>query len=386
MEFSEIYKHFDQQEEQNLLFRRSLENKLSREYLTFYEKVQNALKLEAFTVSIIFGVILFAIHLFASLQEDTGVPYLIIEDFSFFLAILNAVGLYLVYRATDTFREFIVNLFQLTKDDNVKTAEWILKAYKERFLGGRTIIFGVCFGVVNCILALAFGICYQVLEQYYLLATFLLQVFTIGFIGGITVSATVVVVKIINRVSLKDDINLAYFYPDKCAGTLVIGNILFIFSIYFIIIGVLIFLFIHNYQWVRMESGVNNYYVNALIVFWKVFPFVLSGIIFFLPTKKINAILKEYKMFEQLKIRRRMNYLTGIIMSLESDNKEAREKIEILDNHYQKLERIDKEISELNTWPYNLAYRTTFLSIFLPVVIGIILELSREIVSGLFES
>src|SRR5690606_40236616 len=201
MEFSEIYKHFDEQEEQNLQFRRSLENKLSREYLTFYEKVQNALKLESFTVSILFGVILFGLHLLASSLEDTRGPYLIIEDFSFFLAILNAVGLYLIFRATDTFREFIVNLFQLTKDDNAKTADWILKAYRERILGTPKIIFGAVFGVLNCVLALAFGICYQLQGQYYLLTTFLLQVFTIGFLGGITVNATVVVVKMINKIS-----------------------------------------------------------------------------------------------------------------------------------------------------------------------------------------
>lgn len=382
MEFSELYKHYDQQEAQSFRFRKDLEGQLSKDYLSFFEQFKRYTKLDRLTLSLLFGLALFLLHLGASLIDEDSDQNLIIEDFSFFLAILNAAGLYLVFNATAKFREFLVNLIQLTKDDDKATAEFFLNTYKTKFLSSRTLYYGFLFGIINSGLALVFGVCYLQLGQYYLLSTFLLQVFTIGFIGGVTVSATTVIVSLINRVSLEEDINLTYFYPDKCAGTLVIGNILFLFSIHFIIIGILIFLFIHNFQWTSIEAG--DYYVHALIVLWKVFPFILSAIIFFIPTRKLNLILKEYKLFEQLKIRKRMNYLTGIIMSLESDRDESKEKIEILDNHYQKLVKIDQEIGELNTWPYNLRHRTTFLSIFLPVVIGVILELSKKIISGMF--
>ncbi len=384
MEFSEIYSLYDQQEEQNLKFRRNLEDKISKDYLTFYEQIQKHSGLHPLTLSLIFGSILFLLHFTSTFFEKNVSTSLIIDDFSFFLAALNAVGLYLIFMATEKLREFIVNLIQLTKQDDDEASDLFLEKYKKKFLGWRTIFLGVIFGFVNSILAYVFGINYSQHGQDFLLSTFLLQVFTVGFIGGITINATFVIQELINDISIKENINLAYFYPDKCAGTLIIGNILFLFSIHFMIIGVLIFLFIHNYDWTNLAKDNYNHYVYAIIVFWKIFPFLLSGIIFFLPIKKLNAILREYKIFEQLKVRRRMNYLTGIIISLESDNKESKDKIEILDYHYQKLFRIDKEIEEMNTWPYNLKYRATFLGIFLPILIGIILEISKKIISNQF--
>ena len=385
MEFSEIYSHYDKQEEKNLEFRRSLENKISIDYLTFYEKFRAFLKIDPLTLSISFGVFLFSLHLLSSLFEDGMTEYSIIEDFSFFLALMNATGLYLIFSATERFRNFLVNLIQLTKKDDEESANKFLSIYKERFLGKRTLWFGFLFGLVNALFAHFFGVCYSINGQYYLLSTFYIQVFSIGFIGGITVNATTVIVQLINTISIKDDINLTYFYPDKCAGTLIIGNILFTFAIHFILIGIMIFLFIHNFEWTSIGSENPNGYILILIDFWKIFPFLLSGIVFFIPVKKLNILLREYKIFEQLKVRKRMNYLTGMIMGLESDSPKSKEKIEILDNHYQKLLRIDKEIGELNTWPYNLAYRTTFLGIFLPVSIGIILEISKQLISDLFK-
>lgn len=385
MEFSEIYSHYDKEEEKNLAFKRNLENKISLEYLTFYEKFRAFLKIDSLTVSLGFGVLLFTLHFISTFLENGINEYSIIQDFSFFLALMNATGLYLVFSATEKLRSFLVNLIQLTKLDDEQSANNFLSLYKSQFLGKRTLLFGISFGLVNSLFAYLFGVCYSDNSEHYLLTTFYLQIFSIGFIGGVTVNATTVIVKLINSISIKDDINLTYFYPDKCAGTLIIGNILFIFSIHFILIGILIFLFIHNFEWTSLESKNPNQYIIALIEFWKIFPFLLSGIVFFIPVKKLNIILREYKIFEQLKVRKRMNYLSGMIMGLESDSEKSKEKIEILDNHYQKLLRIDKEIGELNTWPYNLAYRTTFLGIFLPVVIGIILEISKQLISGLFK-
>lgn len=385
MEFSEIYSLYDQEEEKNLAFRRNLESKISTQYLTFYEKFKDFLKADPLTFSVGYGAILFILHLASTFLEDKTTEYSIVEDFSFFLALMNGLGLYLVFNATEKFRSFLVNLIQLTKSEDEATAECFLQIYRKEFLGKRTFVFGLLFGIINVLLAHVFGIGYSEESKFYLLATFDLQVFGIGFIGGVTVNATFVIVKLINKISTQDNINLTYFYPDKCAGTLIIGNILFLFSIHFIIIGLMIFLFIHNFEWTHLGPEAPNQYIVALAEFWKVFPFLLSGIVFFVPVKKLNTILKEYKIFEQLKVRKRMHFLTGMIMGLESDKQESKEKIEILDNHYQKLLRIDAEIGALNTWPYNLTYRTTFLGIFLPVLIGIILEISKQLVSGLFD-
>lgn len=383
MEFSELYTHYDQVEEEDLKFKRQLEEKIDKYYKTFYEKWLSKTKMGPILFSLCFGILLFLLHLGASITEGAANHNTIAQDFSFFLAILNAAGLYLIFSATEKLRDFIVNLVQLTKRENSEASKQFLVVFKKDFLGTKTILLGVLFGLINIGFALIFGTKYIDQQQWILLSTFLLQIFTIGFIGGITVNATLVVLKLIKSVSIKDDIDLMYFYPDQCAGTLVIGNILFVFSMHFIAIGAFIFLFIHNYQWTNESPDFSHYYVDSLILFWKTYPFILAGIIFFIPAKKINRILTEYKLFEQLKIRKRLNYLTKMIISLESDNQESREKIEILDNHYNKLSKIDNEIGSLNTWPYNLRYRATFLSIFLPVTIGLILEVSKHVFSDL---
>ncbi|MDN3669400.1 hypothetical protein QWY93_08665 [Echinicola jeungdonensis] len=41
---------------------------------------------------------------------------------------------------------------------------------------------------------------------------------------------------------------------------------------------------------------------------------------------------------------------------MKSEKEGSKEKIEIIDSHYQKLLRIDQEIAALNTWPYNIKY------------------------------
>ena len=383
MIFSEIYNQYDKLEEANLSYRRELEERISKNYLSFYERAQQYLGLHPIVTSLIFGVILFLFHLSSSIIETKATTETIIIDFSFFISILNSIGLFLVFNATEKMRDFLISIIQLIKSGTGDKIEDLLNIYKSDFLGTRSIFIGITFGVINSYFGYLFGIPYLQNGQIYLAITFFFQLFTIGFIGGLTVNASMVIVKLINRISIKESLNLTYFYPDKCAGTLIIGNLLFIFSIHFIIIGLFIFLFIHKYPWTALNGG--NIYLVALAQFWKIFPFILSGAVFFIPVKKLNLILKEYKIFEQLRVRKRLNYLTGIIMSLESDRKDSKEKIEVLDNHYQKLVRIDKEIGELNTWPYNLKYRATFLSIFLPVIIAIIIELSKKGITKIFD-
>ena len=386
MDFSEKYQQFDKQIEENLNFKHALEMELHSNYLPFYEKAIKRLHVQPLTASLIFGAVLFSLHVVASVFDRLYSPSKIIEDFSFFLSIMNALGLYLLFSASYSLREFVANLVLLTKDENKRSADFFLTYYHQKFLGRQTIFFGLLFAIINMGLALLFGIEYLKDSSYWLFATFMFQVATIGFIGGITVNGAIVVVRLINKISVKEDIDLMYFYPDKCAGTLVVGNILFLFSMHFIAIGVLIFLFLHIFEWSNIQCVKNpNPYVFALYVFWKVFPIVLSGIIFFLPVKKLNAILKEYKIFEQLKIRRRIDHLNRLLLSLATDDPSAKSKVETLDNYYERLIKIDKQIDQLSTWPYNLQYRTSFLSVFIPVSIGIILELSKNFISALFE-
>ncbi|KXX71924.1 hypothetical protein [Flammeovirga sp. SJP92] len=350
------------------------ENDLSFDILTFYEKFLRYLNWDPLLFSLVFGLILFSLHLIASVLEEETTKYLIIKDMSFFLSAMNSVGAYLVISATKRLRRFLANLIHLTKANNSDLNE----TYKKDFLGNRTLFFAFSFGCINVFFAYLFGVKYLFDKDYYLVSTFFFQIFSIGFIGGITVNATIVIVKLIKKVSFAKTLKLDYLYPDKCAGTLFIGNILFVFAIYFIIIGVMIYFFIGHYEWVNLKSDDKNLYVYSIMHFWKVFPFILSGIVFIVPVKKLHVLLKEYKVNELIKVRNRLRYLTDFMFSLDTNESSTKDEIEFLDNYYLKLKNIDKEISELNTWPYNFMYSSTFLGIFLPITIGIIQQLIKN--------
>ncbi len=381
MHLGDEFKKFEEFEEESLQFKRRLRERLDIEYLSFYERLQRYLGLDYITFACFYGLSLFLIHLAAALIEENSTSFSIVHDFSYFLAIMNAIGLFLLLTATDKLREFIVNLISITNNRDVDIVDKYLGVLEQRFLGTRTFYFGMLFGIINCSIALVLGVNYLSNEQYWLLASFLFQVFAIGFIGGITVNQTTIIVGMIKNISFKEDFHLRYFYPDRCAGTLIIGNILLIFSLHFIAIGIFIFFFLQLFDWTFLHTDPINPYTRALHVFWRIFPFLMAGIIFFLPAKRISKILMEYKLFEQLKIKRKLDHIRQKVIQKSDEGVKVKDEIEVLDTHYQKLLKIEEELEKLNNWPYNLRYRTTFLSIFLPVLIGAVLEISEELIS-----
>ena len=369
MEFSDAYNYYDEELNEDFDFKKKLQKEFETSYLTFYEKVVKKVGLDTLTFSVLFSLLLFLLHLLSSqIEEEVSSGYNIVDK-SYFLSIINGVGLYLILSATKKMREFIINLVQLSTRDNKEKSASLLSFYSDFFLGRTTVYWGLLFGIINTVVALIFGVKYLHAEepQYYLFSSFMLQVFTVGFIGGITIRGTVLVVKLINRFSEKEELNLMYFHPDKCGGTLIVGNVLFLFAMCFVGIGILIFLFIDIYEWSYLSVKNPNQYIAGLSFFWKMLPMLLAGIIFFLPIKKLSSVLKEYKNLEQMKIRKRMNHLNKMIVKLEIDKENEKGAIENLDHHYDKLLKIDQQIDELNTLPYNLQYRATFLSVFLPV-------------------
>lgn len=394
MEISEIYKQYDYEAKERLEFKQKIERVLSANFLTFYERFIRWLDLGVISSSFVYSLLLFIIHISIPFFEDNTSIEKVFIDFSIFLPLLNGVGLFLLLSATEKLREFIANLIQISKGRYKAKSEEFLAIYRNRFLSCQTFLFGLSFGIINSVFAYLFGIPYLTsgneipfFEQKELLYlfSFIFQIFSIGFIGGVTINGIIVIINLIKKVSNKNEVQLMYFYPDKCAGTLIIGNILFHLSIHFIIIGIFIFIFIHNFPWNYANQEISDLVIECLIVFWKIFPFVLSAMIYFIPIRRLNPILKEYKLYEQLRIRKRLNFIAEQIMIVESDRPDSQEKIDLLDNHFQKLKSIDNQISEMNTWPYNLQYRSTFLAIFLPVTIGLILELSKNLISSFFK-
>ena len=375
MELSELFTLYDKQIDQNLEFRRRFEAKLDERGLAFHERLIARLGIGPITASVAFTAGLLALHMLAAFLDFGSIGFeMVFRDFSFFIAFVNGLGLFLILSAGDKLRMFVVNLIELSKDEMEVSSDKFYATFKRGFLGKRLVFTSLLFGTINTLLGLLFGIDYLAQGNFIVAATLLFQFFTVGMIGGVSVGGLAVVLKLIKAISVKEVIELRYFYPDKCAGTLIIGNILFHFSLHYILIGIFIFLFIHNFHWINADA----YLINQVILFWKLFSFILAGIVFFVPVKRLNSILREYKLQEQWRVRKRMSYIADVVMNLDSDNSETDEQLTILNNHYEKLRSIDSMIQEMNTWPYNLRYRTLFLSIFLPAIIGVMAELSNE--------
>lgn len=378
LQFSEIYSEFDRVEQERMQFRRRLEKEMLRNYSIFYEKLRIKLNIDEIFIAAIFSFILLTIHSLSGIIEYKGLSGVtrVLTDWSFFLSLLNGIALYLVYTATRQLRDFLINVIQLSRREPERSKEHFIGVFKKNFLDNRNAWIIVSFGFINLAFAFIFGIPYLAHKQYFLLTTFLIQIFLIGCIGGITITGLITVIRIVKDVSIREDMNLTYLYPDNCAGTLVIGNMLFYLSLHFIAIGVAIFVFIYNFPWTGV--GIE---VRYLMMFWQLFPFILSGLIFFVPVKKINSILQEYKLYEQLRVRKRMRYLSELMLNVMVETPAEKEKIEAIDSHYQKLKVIDEMVSELSTWPYDLKKRTIFLSVFIPVISGAVSEMSWASVS-----
>ncbi len=368
----------DNETRASLEARFDLEKKLETNYKLFYEKPRLIQQMGPSIASLAFTAVLFVMHLLAASIEPGFNTIDVIKDFSYFLAVLNGVGFYLLFSATSKMREFIANLIDYSKEDNNVLEQNFFSVYKKQFVGKTTKIFGFSFAIINCVVAVLLGISYLHQHHWILSFTFLLQVFTIGFIGGITVNGFVVVILLMKQFSFEKDIELKYFYPDQCAGTLIVGHILFLFSMHFIIIGILIFLFLHNFPWLYVHQA--NVWRKVVYLVWQVGPFLLSALIFFIPAIKINKILGNYKLYEHLRIRKRMSFVACQILNHPVDL-ENNLQLNNLYNHYEKLKAIDATINDMNTWPYNFRYRAIFLSIFLPALTGIILEISKHYVA-----
>lgn len=378
------FKQFDTEVSERLKFKRDLEENLDRNYLAFYEKIVKRSGIGNFAFSALLFCALFVLQLI-TLFSTSGSGIVTPAEKNFQLAgmllpLLNGVGFFLILSATDKLREFITNLINLSQNDYSARTNKYLQIFKTKFLRYRLVYYGAVIGVINVFLACCFGIPTIYAAEPLAMGNFILQVFLVGFLGGITVCATILVIRLIATVSVKDNIKLMYMYPDKCAGTLVIGDILFTFSIHFIVIGILIFAFLQIFPWTREAV----FSVKIVLSFWKMFPFILSAIIFFIPAKKINRILKEYKLSEQLRIRMRMNFIGQQMISIETTDAESAAQLERLDAHIKKLQQLDEYITQMATWPYNLRYRTTFLAIFLPALVatgfGIIQKILEELI------
>lgn len=373
-ELSELFDLYDKEIDQNIAFQRRFEDKLEDKGLAYHEKWIKPIGFENLSVGVLFALILLVIQLLAA-YLDGGLKGLdvVFLDFSYFISIVNGVGLFLILEGGTKLRKFVANLIQLSKDSVDNSSEKFFDIFTAGYTKRKLVIISIAFGILNPLLGLLFGIPYIEEGNWFLLASLLFQFITSGLIGGIAVAGLFVVIKLINAISIKEEIELRLFYPDKCAGTLIIGNILFYFSLYFIIIGICIFLFIHTFSWTN-----GNTVVRSILVIWELFPFILGILIFFIPLKKLNSILNEYKIQEQWRIRKRMTYIANLMMNLDSDRTETDAKLTIYNNQYEKLKAIDLLIQEMNTWPYNLRYRTLFLGILFPTVIAIVAELSTE--------
>lgn len=282
-----------------------------------------------------------------------------------FLLINLLVISYIDLVCSKILKDLLLNLLWLSKDQTPGYRDSYSEIMTKHFFSNKVIIPCFFWGIVTTIFGFIFGLGPGWIHQI----TLSLQHFSIGFLAGYAIAGINTIWKLIDLFSYKEsfrNIKLDYFYPDKCAGTLIIGNTLFKFSVFGLIISIVLFFYLSKYPWSNTKEIP---LIGELIIFWKLFPVILSGLLYFIPVMKLNKILRKYKLSQQLRIKKREQYIADKILMFEFGSDFER-NLKIINDYRESIKYTQNYIEEMNTWPYNLKYRTVFISIFVPALTG----------------
>lgn len=355
--FQSIHKD-DQSVREQILKEISLNN------IAFYERIVKRLNLSPLVASVGLSFVVFAFHYLLALFYHIN----IFRDFSFLLSFMIGLNLYLILSATKRLREYVVNLVVLTKisiDQFRKTFLTILNKTTKNF---SLIPYGIVFGVVNCVFGFLFGHWYL---QTPLLVSLAFQHFLVGFLAGMAAGGTVGVINLVNQLDQCGELNLNYFHPDKCAGTLMVGKLVFTFATYVLFMGFFIALYIFLSPW---SNPVHYPALKYLIYFWMAFPFIVSLVVFIFPIVELHKILSDYKQSRRVE---NSNKMLDLVKKFDEPSLRKKE-IQTLGILQEHVKLTDAFLNDMNTWPYDLRYKATYLSVFLSLSLALLGEISTE--------
>jgi len=332
--------------------------------IPFYERFYSYLKIPSYLFGLVVVLFFFLLHFGIA----TAYNHSVFKDFSFMVSLMIGFCLHLVLLATSDLKTFVINLIELSGNE--------LDEYREKFVfilndisNYKLLKYGLFFGVFNASLGIFFGHWYKEIP---LILSLVIQHFVIGLVCGLAVGGIVIVFKLIAKVS-KEHLNLEFFNPDHCAGTLIIGKLLFRFSMYTLLMGIVIALYIHSSPW--LYKGIDPI-VDFMIMLWMFFPFIAAILVFIFPVLKIHRVLLDYKFQEHEKVRYKLKELSNEIIHYKETGENDFFKYSLFKNKFDHYKMIDDYIAKINVWPYDVKYSLSFvISLILPIVIAILSKL-----------
>jgi len=350
-------------------FRDQIKKEISLNNIAFYEKIIAQLKLTPFFASTLLTLIFLSIHyLLASFYQVN-----IFTDFSFMVSFMIGLNLYLILIATRRLREYVVNLVSLTKLSVSEFKETFLPILNKTTKNFNLLPYGISLGIINCMFGFSFGYWYT---ELVLTMSIVFQHFFVGFLAGMAAGGIIGVIRLVNHLDQCGELNLNYFHPDKCAGTLLVGKLVFAFATMTLLMGFFIANYVFLTPWSNLELYPN---LNYLIYFWMIFPFLVSLAVFSFPIFELHKILANYK---NIRLLENSNKMINLVNKFEASTLSTQEiqNLGVLQEH---VKLADNYLNGMNTWPYDLKYKATYLSVFLSLSLALIAEISTEFLVNL---
>ena len=283
-------------------------------------------------VSAVLGLAFLAAH-YRSVGEKA------FDDWSWFLSLLIATAMLTLYYATHVLQSIIPEMDRwLSPESNA-----VYMSPLQRILSDLNFrLAGVFFGVLNCGFGFAFGLPYSETPA---VLTLLSGYFLAGFVCGMAAWGILGVSVAISAFSRKMN-RFDFTSPDRCGGTLFLGEALVVFSSVTLIVGVMISFYILKMEWTRPEE----WWVILLKCVWIAFPYLMSLIALFVPAIPINKSLRQYKMEQDIELQGSL----GKLRTRLEDDKIDPDKRKELREDYDFQTNIREQLHRMRTWPYGL--------------------------------
>lgn len=285
-----------------------------------------------------------------------------VTDWSWFLAPLIAAAMLALYYATDTLRGLLPEMSLRLRpnghdgpDDPRRHAkDHLFMDPLRRTLSDRNfLIAGVVIGLINGGMGKLFGLLYTSACAQ---ATILFGFFLAGFVCGMAAWGIYGVTVTVAAFSRHAKGSFDYTAPDHCGGVQFIGEGLVVFSSVTLVVGVMISIFIHEFEWKYADRD----YVVALQWAWIVLPYVLSLVVLMGPAVPLNDALRHYKLEREDE---QVRALAALDAQLAAKNLEA-DKRKALREEYAYQQTIRKDLHAMGTWPHGMSANLKYLGIF----------------------
>ena len=292
-------------------------------------------------VALLLGLAFLAAH-YVSIGNE------VFKDWSWFLSVLISTAMLCLYYATHTLRTIFPEM-----DVRLGPAgDEVYLTPLERILSDRNFVLaGFFFGSVNCLFGLLFGLPHS---EGLAVVTILGGYFLAGFVCGMAAFGIYGVTVSINEFS-RVKRYFDFTAPDRCGGTLFLGEALIVFGSVTLIVGVMISVYILKVDW----ANDNTWWITSLKWSWIAFPYVMSLAALIAPVIPLNKALREYKIEREIELQKDLRETRERLEDKQVDGAERQE----LRQHYEFQQRVRKDLHRMRTWPYDLSANLKYLAV-----------------------